>query len=150
MKLLLKVYVGGDLEAKFTFHKFSNGKNIFLGIITCSVPAALKECCADDAPMNEENFKSALLSNIGESIKGILEQEGIESKGLHDDIKDVVKLAKDLGFDENDSFFSKVAALTEGRANSVFMSSLLQKLKDGSGKNNNNFDMNDLLCQLIG
>ena len=119
------------------------------GIITCSVPAALKECCADDAPMNEENFKSALLSNIGESIKGILEQEGIESKGLHEDIKDVVKLAKDLGFDENDSFFSKVAALTEGRANSVFMSSLLQKLKDGSGKNNSNFDMNDLLCQLI-
>ena len=133
--------------------QFSTYETIFLlskGIITCSVPAALKECCADDAPMNEENFKAALLSNIGESIKGILEQEGIESKGLHEDIKDVVKLAKDLGFDENDSFFSKVAALTEGRANSVFMSSLLQKLKDGSGKNNSNFDMNDLLCQLIG
>ena len=133
--------------------QISTYATIFLlskGIITCSVPAALKECCADDAPMNEENFKAALLSNIGESIKGILEQEGIESKGLHEDIKDVVKLAKDLGFDENDSFFSKVAALTEGRANSVFMSSLLQKLKDGSGKNNINFDMNDLLCQLIG
>ena len=99
--------------------------------------------------MNEESFKSALLSNIGESIKGILEQEGIESKGLYEDVKDVVKLAKDLGFDENDSFFSKVAALTEGRANSVFMSSLLEKLKSGSGKPNNNFDMNDLLCQLI-
>ena len=140
------------LEVIFSFLEYSNDEKsfFFLGIITCSVPAALKECCADDAPMNEENFKSALLSNIGESIKGILEQEGIESKGLHDDIKDVVKLAKDLGFDENDSFFSKVAALTEGRANSVFMSSLLQKLKDGSGKNNNNFDMNDLLCQLIG
>ena len=79
-----------------------------------------------------------------------LEQEGIESKGLYEDVKDVVKLAKDLGFDENDSFFSKVTALTEGRANSVFMSSLLQKLKSGSGKPNNNFDMNDLLFQLIG
>ena len=127
---------------------FSLNNNI--GIITCSVPAALKECCADDAPMNDEKFKTALLSNIGESIKGILEQEGIESKGLYEDVKDVVKLAKDLGFDENDSFFSKVTALTEGRANSVFMSSLLQKLKSGSGKPNNNFDMNDLLFQLIG
>ena len=113
------------------------------------MPAALKECCADDAPMNDESFKTALLSNIGESIKGILEQEGIDSKGIYEDIKDVVKLAKDLGFDENDSFFSKVAALTEGRANSVFMSSLLEKLKSGTGKPNNNFDMNDLLCQLI-
>jgi len=99
--------------------------------------------------MNDESFKTALLSNIGESIKGILEQEGIDSKGIYEDIKDVVKLAKDLGFDENDSFFSKVAALTEGRANSVFMSSLLEKLKSGTGKPNNNFDMNDLLCQLI-
>ena len=99
--------------------------------------------------MNDESFKTALLSNIGESIKGILEQEGIDSKGIYEDIKDVVKLAKDLGFDENDSFFSKVAALTEGRANSVFMSSLLEKLKSGTGRTNNNFDMNDLLCQLI-
>ena len=99
--------------------------------------------------MNDESFKTALLSNIGESIKGILEQEGIDSRGIYEDIKDVVKLAKDLGFDENDSFFSKVAALTEGRANSVFMSSLLEKLKSGTGKPNNNFDMNDLLCQLI-
>ena len=99
--------------------------------------------------MNDESFKTALLSNIGESIKGILEQEGIDSKGIYEDIKDVVKLAKDLGFDENDSFFSKVAALTEGRANSVFMSSLLEKLKSGTGRPNNNFDMNDLLCQLI-
>ena len=99
--------------------------------------------------MNDDSFKTALLSNIGESIKGILEQEGIDSKGIYEDIKDVVKLAKDLGFDENDSFFSKVAALTEGRANSVFMSSLLEKLKSGTGKPNNNFDMNDLLCQLI-
>ena len=99
--------------------------------------------------MNDETFKTALLSNIGESIKGILEQEGIDSNGIYEDIKDVVKLAKDLGFDENDSFFSKVAALTEGRANSVFMSSLLEKLKSGTGKPNNNFDMNDLLCQLI-
>ena len=99
--------------------------------------------------MNDESFKTALLSNIGESIKGILEQEEVDSKGIYEDIKDVVKLAKDLGFDENDSFFSKVAALTEGRANSVFMSSLLEKLKSGTGKPNNNFDMNDLLCQLI-
>ena len=101
--------------------------------------------------MNDENFKTVLLSNIADSIKGILEQEGIESSGtVHEDIKDVVKLAKDLGFDENDSFFSKVAALTEGRANSVFMTSLLEKLKSGSGTaTNSNFDMNDLLCQLI-
>ena len=121
----------------------------YIGIITCSVPAALKECCADEVPMNDATFKSALLSNIGESIKGILEQEGIESKGLYEDIKDVVRLAKDLGFDENDSFFSKVAALTEARANSGFMSSLLEKLKSSSGKSSNNFDMNDLLCLCI-
>ena len=30
---------------------------------------------------------------------------GIDSRGLFDDIKDVVKLAKDMGFDESESFF---------------------------------------------
>ena len=49
-----------------------------------------------------------LLSSIGDSIKGILEEEGIDSRGLFDDIKDVVKLAKDMGLDDNESFFSKV------------------------------------------
>ena len=48
------------------------------------------------------------LSSIGDSIKGILEEEGIDSRGLFDDIKDVVKLAKDMGLDDNESFFSKV------------------------------------------
>ena len=35
-------------------------------------------------------------------------EEGIDSRGLFDDIKDVVKLAKDMGLDDNESFFSKV------------------------------------------
>ena len=77
--------------------------------------------------INENDFKTILLSSIGDSIKGILEEEGtpycnvfllfrflsitkvfilgIDSRGLFDDIKDVVKLAKDMGFDESESFF---------------------------------------------
>ena len=123
--------------------------NLIAGIITCSVPGALKECHAQE-DMTNEKFKSVLLSSIGDSIKGILEEEGIDSRGLFEDIKDVVKLAKDMGFDENESFFSKVAALTESRANTVFMTSLLNKLKHGAAQGlNHNFDMNHLLMQLI-
>ena len=32
-----------------------------------------------------------------------------------DDIKELVNLAKELEFDENQSFFSKVEAVTEGK-----------------------------------
>ena len=69
--------------------------------------------------INEDNFKAVLLSSIGDSIKGILEEEGIDSRGLFEDIRDVVKLAKDLGFDENESFFSKVAALLGGNVRTM-------------------------------
>ena len=46
-----------------------------------------------------------------------------------DDIKELVNLAKELEFDENQSFFSKVEAVTEGRCNSKFMDTLLKNLK---------------------
>ena len=43
------------------------------------------------------------------------EEDGTISNGLMDDIKELVNLAKELEFDENQSFFSKVEAVTEGK-----------------------------------
>ena len=53
-------------------------------------------------------FKAILLSCIEDSIRGILEEDGTISNGLMNDIKELVNLAKELEFDENQSFFSKV------------------------------------------
>ena len=92
--------------------------NLVAGIITCSIPGALKECCSDNSLNFEESkFKSTLLSCIEDSIRGILEEDGTLSNGLMEDIKELVVLAKDLEFDENQSFFAKVSAVTEGRCN---------------------------------
>ena len=48
------------------------------------------------------------MSCIEDSIRGILEEDGTISNGLMNDIKELVNLAKELEFDENQSFFSKV------------------------------------------
>ena len=122
--------------------------NLVAGIITCSIPGALKECCSDNAMGFEEaKFKSTLLSCIEDSIKGILEEDGTLSHGLMEDIKELVMLAKDLEFDENDSFFAKVAAVTEGRCNSKFMDTLLKNLRTSSSENH--ISTSELLTRLI-
>ena len=122
--------------------------NLIAGIITYSIPGALKECCSgNSAYFNSERFNSILLSCIEDSIKvieindisliqkvmrnfalqGILEEDGTLSNGLlHEDLKDLVRLAKELDFDENKSFLAKVEAVTEGRCNSKFMDTLLR------------------------
>ena len=128
--------------------------NLVAGIITCSVPGALKECCSgnsDLANVEEGRFKSILLSCIEDSIKGILEEDGIMSNGLFEDIKELVQLAKDLDFDENQSFFAKVAAVTEGRCNSKFMDTLLNNLRDGNSDASGGVHMatSELLTRLI-
>ena len=69
--------------------------NLVAGIITCSIPGALKECCSDNSLNFEESkFKSTLLSCIEDSIRGILEEDGTLSNGLMEDIKELVVLAK--------------------------------------------------------
>jgi hypothetical protein len=120
--------------------------NLVAGIITCSVPGALKECCSDEeSSLEESKFKSILLSCIEDSIIGILEEDGIISNGLLEDIKELVKLAKELEFDENQSFFAKVGAVTEGRCNSKFMDTLLKNLRSATS----DLGTSELLARLI-
>ena len=70
--------------------------NLVAGIITCSIPGALKECCSDNSLNFEESkFKSTLLSCIEDSIRGILEEDGTLSNGLMEDIKELVVLVID-------------------------------------------------------
>ena len=70
-----------------------------------------------------------------------------------DDIKELVNLAKELEFDENQSFFSKVEAVTEGRCNSKFMDTLLKNLKTATTAADNQLQnlggTNELLARLI-
>ena len=122
--------------------------NLVAGIITCSIPGALKECCSDNSSnLEESKFKATLLSCIEDSIKGILEEDGTLSNGLMDDIKELVTLAKDLEFDENQSFFAKVEAVTEGRCNSKFMDTLLKNLRSATSENK--IGTSELLTRLI-
>lgn len=122
--------------------------NLVGGIITCSIPGALKECCSDSADgLEESKFRSTLLSCIEDSIRGILEEDGTLSTGLMNDIKELVTLAKELDFDENQSFFAKVEAVTEGRCNSKFMDTLLKNLRSSSSEKH--LATSELLTRLI-
>lgn len=120
--------------------------NLVAGIITCSVPGALKECCSDN-DVEEARFKTILLSCIEDSIKGILEEDGIIPNGLMDDIKELVNLAKELEFDENQSFFAKVEAVTEGRCNSKFMDTLLKNLRNATTSAEKQLGTSELLAR---
>lgn len=124
--------------------------NLIAGIITYSIPGALKECCSggDPSRFDGAKFNSILLSCIEDSIKGILEEDGILSNGVWNDIQELVKLAQELDFDENKSFLAKVEAVTEGRCNSKFMDTLLRSLQSGSG-DGSSFTGNELLTRLI-
>ena len=123
--------------------------NLISGIITCSIPGALKECCEGTEDVEERRLKATLLDCIEESIRNILQEEGVNPKGLIEDIKELIQLAKDLEFEGNQSFFSKVAAVTEGRCNSKFMNTLLKNFKEKAGMPNFGFDMRELMTRLI-
>ena len=123
--------------------------NLISGIISCSIPGALKECCEGSDDIEERKLKATLLDCIEESIRNILQEEGVVPKGLIDDIKELIQLAKELEFEGNQSFFSKVAAVTEGRCNSKFMNTLLKNFKEKAGLPNFGFDMGELLNRLI-
>jgi len=123
--------------------------NLISGIISCSIPGALKECCDNAEDVEERKLKAILLDCIEDSIRNILQEEGVVPKGLIEDIKELIQLAKDLEFEGNQSFFSKVAAVSEGRCNSKFMNTLLTNFKEKAGLPNFGFDMSELLKKLI-
>merc|ERR1719228_294962 len=123
--------------------------NLISGIITCSIPGALKECCDNADDVEERKLKAVLLECIEESIRNILQEEGVVPKGLIEDITELIQLAKDLEFEGNQSFFTKVAAVSEGRCNSKFMDTLLKNFKEKAGLPNFGFDMGELLNRLI-
>ena len=123
--------------------------NLISGIISCSIPGALKECCDNAEDVEERKLLAILLECIEESIKNILQEEGVVPKDLISDIKELIQLAKDLEFEGNQSFFSKVAAVSEGRCNSKFMNTLLTNFKEKAGLPNFGFDLNELLNRLI-
>jgi hypothetical protein len=123
--------------------------NLISGIISCSIPGALKECCENADDVEERKLKATLLSCIEDSIRNILQEEGVVPKGLIEDIKELIQLAKDLEFEGNQSFFAKVAAVTEGRCNSQFMNTLLRNFSEKAGLPNFGFDLGELLNRLI-
>ena len=122
--------------------------NLISGIISCSIPGALKECCDGGDDLEERRLKAVLLDCIEESIRNILQEEGVVPKGLIEDIRELIQLAKELEFEGNQSFFSKVAAVTEGRCSSKFMNTLIKNFKEKASLPNFGFDMKDLLNRL--
>ena len=86
---------------------------------------------------------------IEESIRNILQEEGVVPQGLIEDIRELIQLAKDLEFEGNQSFFSKVAAVSEGRCTSKFMDSLLRNFRERAGQPNFGFDRKELLGRLV-
>lgn len=125
--------------------------NLISGIITCSIPGALKDCCSNAHDFDERGFKDTLLAYVEDSIRGILEEDGTMSNGLAHDIKELVELAKDIQFDDNKSFFSKVTAVTEGKCNGKFIDNLLDKLaSNGSVDELNNEEVRDKLVNVLG
>ena len=60
--------------------------NLISGIISCSIPGALRECCDNADDLEERQLKAVLLDCIEESIRNILQEEGVNPKGLMEDI----------------------------------------------------------------
>ena len=123
--------------------------NLISGIISCSIPGALKECAENADDVEERKLKVTLFACIEDSIRSILQEEGMVPKGLIEDIKELIQLAKELEFVENESFFAKVAAVSEGRCNSKFMNTLLKNFTEKANMPNFGFDLNELLNRLI-
>ena len=98
-------------------------------------PVSSSNCCLTFPKLN------------GYIFKGILEEDGIIPNGLMDDIKELVNLAKELEFDENQSFFAKVEAVTEGRCNSKFMDTLLKNLRTATTSAEKQLGTSELLAR---
>ena len=123
--------------------------NLISGIVACSVPGALKECCTGKEDLEGAAFRATLLGFIEDSVKGILEEDGIATSGsVEDDIRQLFDLAKNLESDSNESFFSKVSEVTEGRRNGKFMDSLLSNLSP-AGKLKGGMNTEDILAKMI-
>ena len=143
-----------ELKSQFQENNPSDPKefdimNLISGIISCSIPGALKECAENADDVEERKLMVTLLNCIEDSIRSILQEEGMVPKGLIDDIKELIQLAKELEFVENQSFFAKVAAVSEGRCNSKFMNTLLKNFTAKANMPNFGFDLNELLNRLI-
>lgn len=83
--------------------------NLIAGMVFCSLPGALKECSSlEDGKISEARLRAILSAGIEESIRGILEEDGIVPSGRKEDFRELIKLAKDLEFDDNESIFAKV------------------------------------------
>ena len=106
--------------------------NLIAGIITCSVPGALKECCPDHSCLEETAFRAILLGCVEDTVRGLLEEDGVVSKNVVADMKELLDIARELEPGENGSFFAKVAAVSEGRCNNKLMDALLDKLSSGA------------------
>ncbi len=107
--------------------------DLVAGIITCSIPGALKECCSDRTELEGRAFRAALLGCVEESVRGVLKDDGVvPSGGLEEDMRELVRMARDLEPGENGSFFAKVAAASEDRCNGKFIESLLEELSSGA------------------
>ena len=78
-------------------------------------------------------FNRILMECIEESIQSILEEDGIVSNGLLNDVRELVNLAKDTDFGDNQSFLAKVEAIAQGRVNTMFMEGILEQI-DKAGK----------------
>merc|ERR1719308_809387 len=65
--------------------------NLISGIISCSIPGALKECCDNAEDVEERKLLAILLECIEESIKNILQEEGVVPKDLISDIKELIQ-----------------------------------------------------------
>ena len=122
--------------------------NLISGIISCSIPGALKECCDNADDLEERQLKAVLLDCIEESIRNILQEEGVNPKGLIEDIRELIQLAKELEFEDNQSFFAKVAAVSDGRCTSKFMNTLIKNFKEKAALPNFGFDIKELLNRI--
>ncbi|CAB4061505.1 unnamed protein product [Lepeophtheirus salmonis] len=110
----------------------------------------LRESSDSHIDFEESQFKETLLAYIEESIQGILEEEGIPSSGMENDIKKLIDTAKGLSVDENRNFFARVTALTEGRCNEQFMENLMRTLSSSSLSNvRSKMDLQELFTTLV-
>ena len=123
--------------------------NLISGIVACSAPGALKECCTGKEDLEAAAFKAALLSFVEDSVRGILEEDGVAPSGsMGEDIRQLFDLAKDLGSGK-ESFFSKVSEVTEGRRSGKFMESLLSNLSATGKLKKGGMNTEDILAKMI-
>ncbi len=108
--------------------------NLLAGIITCSIPVALKDSDADSSRgetsvLEERMFRAALMGCVEDAIKDILREDGLESReDLEEDLRQLVEMAKDLAPDEASSLLTAVTAAAQSRSNSKILDDLITQL----------------------